>query len=625
MRDLLRGGDEDERCGCAPAFDGDVLVVDADGCDGRGDLATVPACRASVVDELTARDADAVVTRADGMERAYEGRAGALLVAAGRFAERAAVHDETLAATTQEDPLGAARAATARAGPVADVAAETGLAACAEGLDDYETALRPYVAPALTNARIAVRPPPGAALADCRDLDTGAVARVYERPDARLRTYHVVPTECDLDRTATRRLADAHELIAGGGVAGGERAPGRAVRAVVDDAERAGRLAEVLHKHTRGNGVLEDLFADDRVSDVHATAPVERNPLRVVVDGEPMRSNVRLTRDGADALASRFRRASGRAFSRASPALDATTTVGDREVRVAGVTEPTSDGVAFAFRARDRTAWTLPALVANGTLPPRAAALLSVAVARGASVLVAGGRGAGKTTTLGALLWELAPATRTVCIEDTPELPVAALQGQGRDVQALRTTAGDEAGLDPTEALRTALRLGEGAIAVGEVRGEEARVLYEAMRVGAGSGAVLGTIHGDGAGAVRERVVADLGVPASSFAATDLVVTCARTDDGRRVAAVDEVVDGETFATLFDRGDGELAPTGRVDRGESQVVAGLADADESYAAVRETIGARTNALERAVEADLTRPGDRPGATPAAVDTPSRDV
>ena len=40
-----------------------------------------------------------------------------------------------------------------------------------------------------------------------------------------------------------------------------------------------------------------------------------------------------------------------------------------------------------------------------------------------------------------------------------------------------------------------------------------------------GSGAVLGTVHGDGAEAVRERVVADLGVAPSSFAATDLVVT----------------------------------------------------------------------------------------------------
>jgi len=622
VRSLLPGnGDEaDADCDCEPALEDDVLVVDAGDCEGRGDLAAEPACRATVVDELAARDAGAVVTRADGMERAYEGRAAALLVAAGRFADRAAVHDGSLAATARTDPLRAARAATARAGAVADVAAETGLAATAEGLADYERALGPHVAPTLTRSRVAVAPPPNAGLADRRELDTGAVVKVYDRPAASLDTYHLVPPECDLDREATRRLDAAHELLASGGVEGGERAPGRAVRAVVDDGDLAERLADVLAKHTRGNGVLADLFADARVSDVYATAPVERNPLRVVVDGEPMRSNVRLTRDGAAALASRFRRASGRAFSRASPALDAAVRVGDREVRVAGVTEPTSDGVAFAFRARDRRAWTLPALVDNGTLTPRAAGLLSVAVARGAAVLVAGGRGAGKTTTLGALLWELPPATRTVCIEDTPELPVEALQRHGRDVQALRTTDGEAAGLDAVAALRTALRLGDGALVVGEVRGEEARVLYEAMRVGAGRGAVLGTIHGDGAEAVRERVIADLGVPASSFAATDLLVTCERTEDGRRVGTVEEVVDGETVAPLFARDDG-LEPTGRIDRGESHLLAGLAGPAASYAAVRDAIGDRADELDRAAEAGLTRPGDLPGARPAAVDRP----
>ncbi|SIQ91265.1 Type II/IV secretion system protein [Haladaptatus litoreus] len=97
--------------------------------------------------------------------------------------------------------------------------------------------------------------------------------------------------------------------------------------------------------------------------------------------------------------------------------------------------------------------------------------------------LVSGTRGAGKTTCLGALLWELPTKTRTVVIEDTRELPVESLQRDGRDVQSLLTTAnGDEPGVQPAEALKTALRLGEGALVVGEVRGNEASVLYEAMR-----------------------------------------------------------------------------------------------------------------------------------------------
>lgn len=631
--------DPSERCQCDPVFEGDRLVVDSSACDGRGVLATAPACRETVIDALTERDADSIVTRADGVERAYEGRAGALLVAAGRFVERARAHDERLVESAGRDPLRAAYHATGRAGVVADLAAETGLAACAHGFNDYETALRPYVAPTLTRSRIAVRPPPDAELVERRELETDAVVRIYARSDATLRSYHLEPVELTLDRSATRTLAAAYELLATGGLTGGERAPGRAVRRVVEngsgpeeleEGERTDgredegtvgarpsieRLAAVLRKHTRGHGVLEDLFADPGVSDVYATAPVERNPLRVVVEGETMRSNVRLTNDGAGALASRFRRESGRAFSRASPALDASATVAGRGVRVAGVTEPTSEGVSFAFRARDRRAWTLPGLIANGTIPPDAAALLSLAVERGAAILVAGGRGAGKTTTLGALLWELDPATRTVVIEDTPELPVTALGTYGRDVQALHTVSGDEAGLTPVEALRTALRLGEGALVVGEVRGEEAAVLYEAMRVGAGTGAVLGTIHGDGADAVRQRVVGDLGVPESSFAATDLVVTVERvpeTDDhGRRVTAIEEVRGREeiAFRPLFATADDDLVATGRIDRGESESITALAPPGESYAAVRDALSARAADLRRLAASDLTRPSD----------------
>lgn len=611
MRDLLRsltdpGPDPDTDCRCDPVFDGDALVVDADDCPGSGALEASADCRETVIAALAEQDATVVRTRSAGVERTYEERAAAILVAAGRFAEQVAVHEDDLAARVKRKPLTVAHDAMARAGPVADVVATTGLAVAAEGPGDVETALRPAVAPIPMRSRITVLPPPGASLRTRRDLPTGGTARVYDVDGGGVPRYHVEPVEFGFDPDATRALADAHERLANGSVAGGDRAPGRAVRQVADASLPVERLTAVLEKHTRGTGILDDVFADDAVSDVYATAPVEDQPLRVVRDGETMRSNVRLTADGTNALASRFRRESGRAFSRATPTLDAVTSAGpdEREVRVAGLTAPVSDGVAFAFRAGASERWTLARLVDVGTLTPHAASVLSVATERGVAVLVAGTRGAGKTTMLSCLLRELDRATRTVVIEDTPELPVGALQRAGWDVQAVRTTTGDEPGLSPADALRTALRLGEGALVVGEVRGEEARVLYEAMRVGAGGSAVLGTIHGDGATAVRERVVTDLGVPASSFATTDLVVTLApvTTDDGtaRRVTAVEEVVatDGDaTFQSLFELRDDELAPTGLIDRGESRLVERLARPGESYADVLDAVDRRVDRFE----------------------------
>ena len=596
MREWFTDDDPEPDCRCETTFERESLTVDADSCPGDGRLGEAPDCRATVVAALESGDVDSVVTTANGVERAYLDDDAALLVAAGRFATRVAATDERLAERARRDPLAAATEATGRAGHVADLAARTGFAVAAEGVTS-ERALDPYVGPAVSDARIAASPPEAATLRDRRTVETGATVRRYETPPERLNSYHVRPQEHEFEAATTAALSDAVSRLA----TTGEETPEEAAQAVVNDGRTATRLASVLRKHTEELGILEDIFADPRVSDVFATAPVEETRLRVHADGEMLRTNIRLTDRGVRTLASTFRRTSGRAFSRASPTLDATTTVAGRRVRVAGVTEPVSDGVGFAFRGHDEASFRLSELVENGSVPPRVAGLLSVAVERGAACLVAGPRGAGKTTTLGALLWELPRTVRTVVIEDTPELPVSALQSAGRDVQALRTASGDGPSVDATAALRTALRLGDGALVVGEVRGEEAGVLYEAMRVGGGDGAVLGTIHGTGGESVRERLVSDLGVPESAFAATDLVVTLdpPTADGGRGIAAVEEVRDHEGevgFEPLFERDGPNATATGRIDRGTSHLVESLTHAGESYAGVREAIRDRTDAL-----------------------------
>jgi len=612
MRGWFERDQSDDDCCCTARHDDATLVVDANGCPGAGQLDTTGACRATVVDALGDRDASAVVVRRAGREHVYLDDDAALLCAAGRFVERVRVHDERLADVALTDPVTAAHEATGRAGPVATIAAETGLSLSARRLGSVES-LSAHVGPSIAHTRATVDPPSGCRLRDTRQLSTGATVRRYDRDDE-LPLYHLQPPSATFDDDAMATLRDASELVADGTVTG-ERAPWRAVRAVTDDVPIE-QLGRVLDRHTAGYGHLTDLFDDPRVSDVFASAPVPDTPLRVRVDGELATTNLRVGRRGVDALASKLRRESGCAFSRASPTLDAAIEIGDRQVRVAGTMDPVSDGAAFALRAHDDSIWTLPQLVDNGTLPVDAAALLSFAVDRAAATLVAGPRGAGKTTLLGALLWEIDRGVRTLVIEDTPELPVEQLQVAGREVQSLRTERGDGPGLPADETLRTALRLGESALVVGEVRGEEAQVLYEAMRVGAGGSAVLGTIHGSGGEDVRERVVSDLDVPASSFATTDLVVTTESFDDGndrsRRVASIEEVVDGSdgpTFEALYRLVDGRLRSTDRLERGNSELLVSLADSDESYAEVRDRIDARATALQRRERDPLRAGGD----------------
>ena len=267
LLDRIRDGGDGGYCGCRPAFDGETLRVDASDCEGAGKLTESEDCRATVVDALTERDAERVVTRTDGVERAYEDRAAALLVAAGRFAERIAFRDERLADCARRDPLRASRDADARGPQISGVAAETGLAAVAQSAESYETALRPYVGPTVAGARVAARPPADGRLLDTRTLDTGSDARIYERPGAG-RTYHLLPASWRLDADARATLAAAYRLLATGGVDGEDRAPGRAVRRVADEDDPVAELTEILEKHTRGFGAVSDLLSDPAVSDV---------------------------------------------------------------------------------------------------------------------------------------------------------------------------------------------------------------------------------------------------------------------------------------------------------------------------------------------------------------------
>ncbi|MBI5553617.1 MAG: Flp pilus assembly complex ATPase component TadA [Candidatus Diapherotrites archaeon] len=116
-----------------------------------------------------------------------------------------------------------------------------------------------------------------------------------------------------------------------------------------------------------------------------------------------------------------------------------------------------------------------------------------------------------------------------IIAHNTAELPVPYMKEIGFNVQHLKTSAPvggskQSTEVSPAEALRTGLRLGDSALIVGEVRSTEAKVLFEAMRVGAAGNIVMGTIHGDSAYSVWDRVVNDLGVPSTSFKAADIVV-----------------------------------------------------------------------------------------------------
>ncbi len=333
------------------------------------------------------------------------------------------------------------------------------------------------------------------------------------------------------------------------------RAGSKEVRA---DLERESeQLAELLCKYTAGYGVLETLLKDPWVQDFYVDSPSWENPVQVVLRSDTglavrqkCRTNLYLGSRDVQAFAARVKFETGLPFSEAHPVLEAD--MRNLGGRVTLVGPPLSaGGVSVAVRKHSASVWTLTRLIANGTVSPLLASFLWACVIGRRTVLLAGSRGAGKTTLLTSMLLEFPLSQRIVLLEDTPEVPAARLQTLGYDIQALRFLGSSSEGtLSAQEALRVSLRMGESAIVVGEVRGVEAKVLYESMRAGSAGSSVLGTIHANSAKGVLDRAVEDLGVSERAFSSTDIVVIIGliRSPDGtrfqRRVVEVAEVRPG---------------------------------------------------------------------------------
>ena len=312
------------------------------------------------------------------------------------------------------------------------------------------------------------------------------------------------------------------------------------------------KLARILVRLTVGFGMTEIVLADDMVEDVYLNSPISKSPIFVKHSkyGE-CASNIIPNAKEVDAWASRFRLMSGRALDEGHPVLDTELITDMFRSRVAIAQRPLSpEGISIAFRRHREKPWTIPLFINNKMISPFAAGLLWFSVEGARTILISGTRGSGKTSMLTALMLLLMKRYRIITVEDTLEIPTDSFTKLGYDLLSLKVQSaitGEKSEMTADEGIRTTLRLGDSSLIVGEVRSTEAKALYEAMRVGALSNTVMGTIHGENPYGVFDRVVNDLNVPRTSFKATDLIVSVnkIRTEDRlsekRRVLNITEV------------------------------------------------------------------------------------
>jgi len=311
------------------------------------------------------------------------------------------------------------------------------------------------------------------------------------------------------------------------------------------DSDARAQLVAMVAERSFGLGPLEPLLGDPAVDEVMVNGPgavwVERG-------GRVERAAVAF---GSEAelrhAIERILAPLGRRVDEASPLVDARLPDGSR---VNVVIPPLAlEGPILTIRRFRRRGFSADELVEAGTLNPPLRDFLAQCVRARLNLLVSGGTGSGKTTTLNALSAFIPEGERIVTVEDAAELRLrqphvvrlesrpANLEGRGEvTIRGL---------------VRNALRMRPDRIVVGEVRGAEALDMLAAMTTGHDGS--LSTVHaGSPEEAVRRvetlALMADVALPHAAVReqvadAIDVVVHQARMRDGaRRVTAVAEVV-----------------------------------------------------------------------------------
>ncbi len=326
------------------------------------------------------------------------------------------------------------------------------------------------------------------------------------------------------------------------------------------------KLGSELLDEIYGLGPLEPLLADPTISDIlintHEFVYVERN-------GRLVETDVRfISEEHLRNKVERMLYASGRRVDEASPHVDARLPDGSR---VNIIIPPLAvDGTVVSIRRFPNEHLRVRELIAMGSLSDAMYEFLDCAIKAGANVIVCGGTGSGKTTTLNMLSGLIPSTERIVTIEDSAELRL-----QQRHVVRLESRPANAEGageISQRELLRNALRMRPDRIILGEVRGAEVMDMLQAMNTGHDGS--MATLHANNPRDSLARMelminLSDAQLPDRSIrrqivSAIDLIIHIDRGRDGRRrIVSITEVAgleqDGVVLQEIFNF---EPAPKG---------------------------------------------------------------
>ncbi len=322
---------------------------------------------------------------------------------------------------------------------------------------------------------------------------------------------------------------------------------------VVLNREERQTLNQDLYDEVTGLGPLEPLLKDDSINDILVNGPqqvfVERAGKLELTDTS-FKDERHLLR-----IIDKIVSAVGRRVDESNPYVDARLADGSRFNAM--VPPIAVDGSLVSIRKFKKEKLAVDDLVNFGAFTEEMAAYLQAAVATRLNIIVSGGTGSGKTTTLNALSSFIDNAERILTIEDTAELQLQ--QTHVGRMESRPPNVEGKGAVTQRDCLRNALRMRPDRIIVGETRGEEVIDMLQAMNTGHDGS--MTTIHANSArdGVSRlENMIAMAGIEmpikavrSQIASAVNLIVQASRLQDGsRRMVSITEVtgMEGEVIS-----------------------------------------------------------------------------
>ena len=315
-------------------------------------------------------------------------------------------------------------------------------------------------------------------------------------------------------------------------------------QSIVLNREDRSQLTQELYDEVRGLGPLETLLKDDTVNDILVNGPhqifVERAG-KLEISDITFKDEKHLLR-----IIDKIVSAVGRRVDESNPYVDARLQDGSRFNAM--VPPIAVDGSLVSIRKFKKDKLGIDDLVRFGAFSEEMAAYLQAAVATRLNVIVSGGTGSGKTTTLNALSSFIDNAERILTIEDTAELQLQ--QTHVGRMESRPPNVEGKGEVSPRDCLKNALRMRPDRIIVGETRGEEVIDMLQAMNTGHDGSRT--TIHAnnprDGISRLENMVaMAGIEMPLKAVrsqisSAVNLIVQASRLQDGsRRMTSITEI------------------------------------------------------------------------------------